>query len=408
MKTILKNVSLIGYTVDVCSIVIEDNYIKNIHKGIVTEPADSIIDCRGNLVVPGFYNTHAHPATSILPMLKAGTELSQDMVYASSLLGICNMLRSGTVSFSDSFYFCDETAMAVADSGIRANLSRRIVLDDTVSLRDDLQFVEARRLIEDYNGFDNGRIKCEVAFDGAYYDASHAVDELANYAATTRSRMQIGISRYKTDQEACALKRQMTPVQFLDKAGLLKQSLMAVHVNWITERDMELLAKSGVTIARCPSGNLNNGRGILSLSSARKKGARMSFGTDDVYANGRFDMFREIKLASLLQRSSGNASNEFSPSEMFEYATTNGAIAQGRRDCGTIKKGSRADLVILNCENAFNECYDDDYSMIMNALDSSDVMLTMVEGRILYQKGEFKTIDMEQLRYEIQAIQDRY
>lgn len=422
MKIILKNVTLLGYSADVCSVVIDGSYITGIHKGVVSEEADSIIDCRGNLLMPGFYNTHCHPALTALRgyvddvfpgsssdslIKKAEEKMDSELAYTASMLGICDMLRTGTVSFSDMYYFSDDVATAAYDSGIKANISRKINIYDDVDIRDDIQFVEARRLVEDYHEVGDDRVKCEFAIGSESGKSANAISEIINYAKTMNVGLQLDISKSKAVQEECMNRNGSSPVAMYERLGAFDLRATAVHCNWCGEKDFEIISKHGASISRCGISNLKLGYGMISLSAAKKSGVNITFGTGSALANNRYDMFREMRLAALLQRSSGRQKDVIPSADIIAYATRNGAVSQGRTDCGEIKKGNKADLIIINKENYYNQPSFGDCGSVVYGCDANDVMLTMVDGRILYQQGEFKAIDIEQLRYRFdKALSD--
>jgi len=166
---------------------------------------------------------------------------------------------------------------------------------------------------------------------------------------------------------------------------------------------MDILAVSGATAAHCPVSNLKLSSGIAPVMKMRRHGLNVALGTDGVSSNNCHDMFEEIKTAALLQKYATGDPTALPAYEALKMATVNGALGQGREgETGRIVPGYDADIIMLNLDAPHFVPLNDPCAAVVYAARGSDVCMTMVQGRILYENGEYKTIDLERTRYEVE------
>lgn len=415
MKTIIKNVYLMDSVTEQYSIVIEDKIIKKIVKGEVQETADEVIDGKGNLAMSGFYNTHCHSAMTALrgyaddyalqpwlfeKIFPAEAKLRKGICYHGSSLAIAEMLSSGTVSFSDMYFFCDETAEAVKESGIKANLCRSITTSPDMDFDNDVQVKESKDLIEKYNGYNDDQIKCEVCFHAEYTNSPDTIRRVAELGKEYNVGLQFHVSETESEHNQCIERHGMTPMALFEKQGALDLRSIAAHSVWVSDEDMDIMSRKKVNVAHCPISNAKLGSGVARLADFVNKGVNVSIGTDGASSNNRLDMIRELQFASLIQKGTHKDPTLMPARDIYKFATLNGAIAQGRLDSGEIKEGNRADIVLLNLNSVFVKPVYDNYSALCYAASAGDVDMTMVDGKVLYHNGEYKTIDIEKVRFE--------
>ncbi len=376
---------------------------------------DRVIDCRGSLLMPAFYNTHCHAAMTLfrgcgddLPLsrwldeiiLPAEDRLSPELVYWGSLAAIAEMLAGGCVSFSDMYMFEEATARAVLGSGIKANLARGLVsFDENVDMGRDKRFAEARALWREFDGAGEGRLKIEMALHAEYTNVKRACRQVADFCRENNIAMQIHLSETEREHNACLAKYGLTPAEFFDEAGVLDLCLTAAHCVWLTERDIALLAEKGVFVSHNPSSNLKLGSGIMPYGKIKESGIKISLGTDGAASNNSLNIMKEMQLATLLHRGIARDATAACAAELLECATVNGAAAQGRVDCGLIAAGYRADALLLDLDAINTAPANNPASAAVFSADRSNVRLTMCDGVILYEDCEYKSIDIESLKY---------
>ncbi len=420
MKKIIKNVMLAESIEKRYDLAIESKRITEISESpIVADVGDEIIDGQGNLLIPGFYNSHGHSAMTALrgyaddlplrrwlfeKIFPAEDKLNAKVVRTATSLAIAEMIASGTVSFSDMYFFMDETANAVIGSGIKANLCRGFTSGEDTDMSTDIRFAESKRLISDFNGYDDGRVIAEMCVHAEYTNAEHPVRTVAEYAKENGLGIQIHLSETLSEHNECIERHGMTPTEWFYGLGLFDVPVTAAHCVYLTDGDIAKLAARGASVAHCPISNLKLGSGVLPVEKLLKAGVNVALGTDGASSNNRLDMLRELQTAAILHKGVNTDPTVMPATSVLKMATRNGATAQRRDDCGEIKVGNRADLVLINCDVPHNLPLYDPYSMIVYSAISTDVLMTMVDGRVLYQNGEYKTLDIEKIKAEARTL----
>lgn len=370
----------------------------------------------GRVLLPGLVNSHTHvPMTLMrgygddLPLdtwlfnriFPFEDKLTADAVYWGSLLGMAEMLSTGTTSFSDMYYFCDSIARAALECGIKANIGRGISCFDPQQTFADLP---ARREMEELfatvHGAENGRILIDVAPHSEYTTRPDILRDAADFAAKHNARLQIHLSETRKEQMECVGRHGKTPARVMEEAGVLNRPVTAAHCVWLTEPDMEILAAHPVTVAHCAKSNLKLASGIAQVTKMKKMGIPVAIGTDSAASNNSLDMFEEMRTATLLAKGVSRDPLALPAGETLYMATRQGALSQGREDCGDIREGFRADLVMLDSRSTLmNPCHSA-LSNLLYAANGSAVALTMVDGRVAYRNGEFPGLDIEKVQWE--------
>ncbi len=378
------------------------------------------IDGRGKVLLPGLVNCHTHIPMTVLRgyaddydlqtwltkyIFPVEARLDGRCVRAGTLLGIAEALASGTTSFTDMYYFCDDILAAVEETGIKANVSR-----GTSLFSEDFSFdthpgcVEMRRLHGEWDGRDSGRIRVEASIHAEYTSNPRLWAAVAEYAASNGLGMHVHLSETRKEHEDCVSKYGATPAAVLDRYGVWGTRAVAAHCVRVTEEDMDLLAERGVNVSHNPVSNLKLASGIAPVPALLAKGINVALGTDSVASNNSHDLFEEIKTAALIHKGSSGDPRAVGALEALRLATVNGARAQGRKDeCGRIAPGLDADLILLNFERPHLVPCHNVVSNLVYSARGSDVVLTMVRGRILYRDGEFATIDLGKVRRELEG-----
>lgn len=428
MKTILKNATLLpeyGYGSRRVAVTVKNGRITEITEAMPEEVrADEVIDCGGDLLMPAFCNAHCHAAMTIfrgygedLPLqdwlekriFPAEDRLTFRAVYHASMLAIAEMLRHGIASFSDMYMFEDAVAEAVLATGIKANLSRSLVsFDPDADMAKEQRTVEALRLFEWYHGSDDGRLRVDLSLHAEYTNQPRACEYVAELARRLGTGMQIHLSETEREHAECIARHGKTPTEFFRDTGVLDVPTTAAHCVWATDSDIEILREKGVTVAHNPVSNLKLGSGVAPLRKLLDTGVNVALGTDGTASNNRLDILRELQVAALIHKGVHRDPTELRAAELVPLATVNGMRAQGRPDCGRVEKGCRADLILVDRNSLHNiPCYDD-YAMLAFSADSSDVKMTMVDGRILWRNGAYTSLDEERLRFDCREVFSHY
>ena len=375
-------------------------------------------DGSGKLLIPGFYNTHCHVPMTLLRGYGEGLSLQDwlftrifpfeerltgEDVYWGSLLGIAEMLRTGTASFSDMYFFSDHIARAVLESGIKCNLARGITYNG-----DDADYLSqpARQqsiaLFEQYNGAGEGRLLVEFAVHAEYTCSELCLRDYAELAAKYNTGLQLHLSETHTEHRQCKESRGgRTPARVMADCGVFDVRALAAHCVHLEEEDIALLAEKGVGVAHNPSSNLKLGSGVAPVRRMLDAGITVGLGTDGAASNNTLNMLKEAQLGLMMQCGAAQNSKELAPAEMLKMATASGAQIQGRTGCGSIAQGNRADLVVLDFDRPHIVPVHDPLAALMFSAAGSDVALNMVDGQVLYRDGRFTTIDIRRVMDEV-------
>lgn len=392
--------------------------------GKILPDADRVIDGRGKALLPAFYNLHTHAAMTLfrgygedLPLHRwlnerifpAEDRLYDEAVYAASLLAGAEMLRCGVVSFSDMYFFCEQTAKAVEALGMKANISRAIsCFDPDMTAERDYRFAQAKALHRAWHNACDGRIKIDMAIHAEYTMTPSACRWVAEYAAEQNLILQLHLSETAKEQRECIERHGKTPAEFFHSLGVFKARTVAAHCVHLTERDIALLKEDGVTAVHNPVSNLKLGSGIMPLSALSAAGVPVTLGTDGAASNNHLDILREMNFAALLQKGRDGVCDTMRAADFLHMATRAGALAQGREDCGALQEGMRADLCMLDLSDIGMQPIYDVATAVVYAADSRAVCMTVADGRILYENGIYPTIDIERLKADFSEIVATY
>ena len=427
MKTIFKNVTLLqsGFSQGVSYYVtVIDRHITKISTECPDTQGATVIDGQGNILMPAFYNAHCHAAMTLfrgygedLPLQRwleerifpAEDRLTHQSVYTATKLAIAEMLRNGIASFSDMYMFMDSVAEAVNKTGIKANLARSIVsFDKDIEMKDDFRTLESIEFAKKWHGANGGRIMVDMSLHAEYTNVEKCARYVGEYAKENGLRMQFHLSETEKEHMECIGRHGITPTEFFLRAGVLDVPSTAAHCVYLTENDMDILAEKGTFVAHNPVSNLKLGSGIMPYSLMRAHGVNIALGTDGVASNNRLDMIRELQFAALIHKGNERNAAATNARDIIDIATVNGARSQGRDDCGEIKAGYRADLVMIDMSAVNNIPVYNYESALAYSVKTEDVCLTMIDGDILYRDGEYTTIDMERLKFEFSDVVAHY
>ena len=398
---------------------VTDGKISYLGKKPPEEKPGSIIDGTGMVMMPGLINCHTHLPMALLRgyaddlalqtwlgeyIFPREEHLDARAVKAAALLGIAECLRFGVTSVSDMYYFEDAVAEAVAQSGIKANLS----LATTMFLGDDFDFEtypacrEMVALHGKWHGYDSGRIKIDCSIHAEYTSTYQLWDALAEYAINNRLGMHVHLSETRAEHEECMEKYGLTPAQVLDCHHVFDARTIAAHCVHLTEDDMRLLAKRSVSAVHCPVSNLKLASGCADVMGMVRAGMNVCLGTDSAASNNNLDLFEEIKACALMAKGKTGDPTAVGAEAALMMATVCGARAQGReKECGQIAVGMDADLILLDFNQPHLIPCHNLLSNLVYAASGHDVALTMVRGKILYCAGKYPTIDLNAVAQEL-------
>jgi len=366
--------------------------------------SDHCIDGNGALAIPGFINMHTHTPMTLMRNIGSDLRLKEwlhqeifpleahltnEAVRVGTHLGILEMLRFGTTSFCDMYMHMDAVAEGVRDSGMRALLGHCIVDLDASCI--DLE--PGILLAEKWHHAEGDRIRVSLSPHSEGATTPQLLTKVAYYASKLNLPIHIHVSETKYDFDGCMQRHHLTPPQYLESLGLLQYPIIAAHCVWFTKEDIELFAKRGCTVVHNPVSNLKLASGIAPIHSMLSQGCKVAIGTDGVASNNNLNLWEELKLMPLLQKGNSLDPTMVSPAQCLAAATTAGAQAMGYDDLGLLKEGFLADLILLGVNHPNMVPVNDFESNLIFAAQGGDVTLTMVDGKVLYQNGQYTTLD---------------
>ncbi len=426
MTILFRNVNLpeaYGYCGSV-NLLVVDKLIAYIGKEEPKDRADRIIEGNGNLCMPAFYNAHCHSAMTLfrgygddLPLQRwlnekifpAEDRLTEESVYYGSKLAIAEMIRGGTVSFSDMYFFLDSTAKAVLECGVKANLSRSVVsFDPDADYKNDSRILESLDIYKRLHGAGEGRIKIDMSLHAEYTNVEKCVRYMAELTKELKTGMQVHISETVSEHRECIERHGITPMRFFSECGVLDSPTTAAHCVWVDDGDIEIMARKGVTAVNNAVSNLKLGSGIMPYKKMKDAGVNIALGTDGAASNNRLSVLRELQYSALIHKGNDLDPSVTSAADMIRVATLNGAKAQGREDCGSLEVGKRADIILIDMSSFNNIPYYSFESSVCYSANDRDVLLTMCDGNILYENSAYTSIDEERLKSEARRVISSY
>ena len=399
---------------------IRDGKITYIGKTAPAEKPNTIIDGTGMVAMPGLINCHTHLASSVLrnflddtgraetleQLLTRQDKLDTRAAKAAAQLAIAECLRFGITSVSDLYYFPEATAQAVAESGIKANIAlssyRFIDQSEDFDFETDEQCRELVRLTKTWHNYDNGRIKIDAGIYAEYTSNFKLWESLADFAAEQNLGMQLHLSETPQEVDGCEDRTGLTPAELLSCHRIFSVPTTAATCAHLTELEQKLLGKAKATAVATPIASAKQGLSCTPITDLVKAGMNVALGTGGAVETGNLDMFEVMRAAALQQRLSGGDAAKLPALAALMMATVCGATAQGRSDqCGMLKEGLDADIVLVDFSAPhLMPCHNVPAGLVFSA-KGGDVAMTMVRGKILYQNGQFPTIDMNHVVSEI-------
>lgn len=366
----------------------------------------------GKCLMSAFFNGHGHSPMTMLRgygenmnlqewlfdyIFPYEAHLTGGRVYAATMLAAAESLKYGIVSTNDMYYFCEDMVRAYLDSGIKGNISRAVSINDDVSFLSTVPGMESKQLYLDYEGAGDGRIKVDMSLHAEYTNCDRTVRELAELTKELGTGMHVHVSETKTETEECIARHGKTPAAYLADAGLFDTRTVAAHCVWLTDEDMDILKDKGVFVAVNPISNLKLASGVCNVPALLKKNIGLCIGTDSTASNNSLNFIEEMKIFAIAPKMYYNMPSEITVKDVLYAATRGGALSQGREDTGLMKEGYRADLIVLDISGPNMHPVHDITNNIVYSACGSDVLLTMADGKILYEDGAYTTIDIEEV-----------
>jgi 5-methylthioadenosine/S-adenosylhomocysteine deaminase len=422
MSTLFKEIKALlpspdgGFEIRDCSVFVDGDSIASIRGVPEGSVADTVIDGKGKLLIPGLVNSHTHVYMTMFRncaddlafsdwlfgrILPLEERMTAEDCYWGGLLGYMEMIATGTTSSLDMFVFPETAARAASDAGVRAVLSRGLTGGEDDRAGGARRLREARAEIEKWRG------KSELI---TYMLGPHApytcdpgyLKEVAALADELKLGVSVHLAESRDEIRTVRDRYGRTPTEYLDMAGILCETTVAAHCVHLTESDIDLLARRGVSVATNPVSNLKLGNGAAPVPKMLEAGINVCLGTDGAASNNTLNMFRELGFLALIHKGAAEDARVVSAPQALRAATAGGAKALGLGGVvGEIRPGLKADLAVLDIEAPWMKPHNGLLSSLVYSANGSEVETVMVNGRLLMKNREFLTIDRERALYEV-------
>ena len=401
MRTLFKNARILTMKDENIlegDLVVVDNRIAYIGKESSNYgPFDRIVECNNNLLMPGFKNAHAHSAMVFLRS-KADDVTLQDWlfknvfpredkliasdIYHLNKLAYLEYLSSGITACFDHYYYPLEGAKAAEEIGFRTLLLATY----------DPKYNRGEALYKNYHDFNDkkdGLVRYTIGFHAEYTTNDELLMGTVEAQKMLKCPFYTHISETKKEVEECKERHGKTPAQYLYDEGLFKYGGGGFHCVYLTKEEVEIFKQNDLSIISCPASNAKLASGIAPLTYFLDNGINIALGTDGPASNNSLDMFKEMYLAATLQKLATNDAKSIPAFEILKMATVNAAKAMYLRDADVLEKGKYADIIMIDLHKPNMQPINNIITNLVYAGSKDNVILTMINGRILYENGEY-------------------
>jgi 5-methylthioadenosine/S-adenosylhomocysteine deaminase len=375
-----------------------------------------------DIIMPGLINTHGHAPMSLLRGVADDLRLEDwlfnyifpleakfvdtEFAYMGAMLSCLEMIQTGTTAFADGYMLADYVGKAAEEAGMRAWLGEGVVKFPTKSIKDPSRaFSILQEQFERWKG--NPLVNPTVFAHSVYSCEPEQLVKTHEFVRKNDIIMQIHVSETETEVQNCIREHGVTPVGLLDRLGCLSDRVIAVHCVAVDDKDIETLARSGVSVAHCPRSNKKLASGIAPVEKMEKAGLNVSLGTDGCASNNNLDMFQEMATAAKLHKVDSLDPTVLGAADVLRMATLNAAKALRFHGGGRIEKGGPADIIVLN-GNASNlvPVYNP-ISHTVYAAHGLNVKHSIISGRVVMKDFKCLTIDEDGLIAECRRISEK-
>lgn len=405
---LIDDVTILGARIKKGSVLIEDDKIIEVTKKGNSNDADKVIKGEKKVLMPGLVNTHTHLSMTLMRGLADDlpleiwlndyiwpleANLTGEHCYAGAMLGCVEMIKSGTTTFADMYFFMDDVARAVKESGLKCLLNHGMIdLGDEEKRKKE--FKESIRIIKKCHNTADGRIKAGFGPHTPYTCSTELLKWVRKKADKYGVKIKIHVGETKSEVQQIMDSYGLRPFEYLEDIGFLGDDVIAAHAVWLSDSEIDMIKKRDVKISHNPVSNMKLAAGISPVRRLLEEGVCVSLGTDGPASNNSHHMFEDMKIASLLQKVSSFDPAVLSAERVFKMATINGAKALGlENEIGTIEVGKKADLVLVNMKVSHLTPFRNPVSHIVYAAEGCDIDTVICNGEILMEDRKLQMLD---------------
>lgn len=385
--------------------------------------APQTINAAGRLIVPGLINGHTHIPMTLFRGLADDLDLqdwltkyifpaeaknvSEEFVRAGTRLGLAEMIRGGTTTYCDMYYFEDAIADETARAGVRAVLGETIIdfpVADNKTNAEGMAYVE--RFVKKWQGHE--LITPAIAPHAPYTVSEEHLKAARAFSDRTGAPIVTHISETKREVDDSIKAKGASPIDYLERIGFLNNRVIAAHVIWPSPSEIDVLKRLGVGVIHNPQSNMKLAAGVSPVPKMLSQGVIVGLGTDGAASNNDLNMWEEMDTAAKLHKVFSGDPKVMSAEEAFELATIRGAQALHlESEIGSIEKGKRADLVIVERDSLNQIPLYNVYSDLVYATKANDVETVIINGRIVMRDRRLLTLDEVEIKASAQKYRDQ-
>ncbi len=371
------------------------------------------------LIMPGLINTHTHAAMSCfrgladdLPLMEwlqehifpREAQLTSEIVYQSTLLSICEMIKSGTTSFNDMYLFAKDVARAADESGMRAWLGEVLYNFPSPNYGElESGFTYTEELFDLYA--DNELVTVAVNPHSVYTCSPALLERLAAQAEEKKALYHIHLAENQDEVNTCMERYGCSPVQHLENLGLLNERVVAAHGVMVSEEEMGLLVERKVKIAHCPESNMKLASGVAPVPAMLDSGLIVGLGTDGSASNNDVDLFGEMNSAAKMHKVARMDPTVMNAADTLHAATLGGAALLGAEtEIGSIAVGKKADMIMLDMDQPHLTPVYNPISHLVYAAGGGDVIYSIINGQVVMRDRQLITLDETAIITEMKNI----
>lgn len=413
MKIVFKNARILkmdGSPIFTSDLIVNDGKIEFIGDVLKQEDCfDKVIDCNGNLLMPGFKNAHSHNAMTLLrsyaddlplhnwlfdKVFPIENHLTDEITYYFTILGIMENLSSGITACFDFYFPLKGQIKAYKDTGMRA----------LILLNNDLSKEE---LINVYENESTDLVKFTFGMHAEYTASDETIKLIKELTYKYKTPFFTHCSETKLDIKKSLENRKMYPLEFFNSLGLFDYGGGIFHGIYLTDHELEIIKTKKLHIITCPCSNTKLASGNAPLVKYQKMNLNLAIGTDGPASNNSLNMFKEMYLATGLQKLSNDDPSALEANIVLQMATLGGAKAMGLSNCDILDVGKDADIIMIDMSLPNMRPIHNIEKNLVYSGSNQNILMTMVNGNILYEKGKFNIgFDIEELYKKIDELKD--
>ncbi|HYV02967.1 MAG TPA: 5'-deoxyadenosine deaminase [Blastocatellia bacterium] len=395
-------------------VLVEDSRIAALGESLSAQAAE-VIEARGQVLLPGFVQTHVHLCQTLFRGAADDLALidwlqkrvwpmeashSPESIYASARLGIAEMIRGGTTCAltMETVSHTDEVFRAVEESGFRATVGKCMMdrgdqVPEGLREQTEASVADSLTLLERWHGAGDGRIRYCFAPRFALSCSRELLEQVAGLARDRGVLVHTHASENKDEIQIVERETGRRNIEYLNEVGLAASNVVLAHCVHLNEVEMEILRRSGTHVAHCPSSNLKLGSGIARVAEMLERGISVSLGADGAACNNRLDMLSEMRTAALIQKAL-HGPETLPALRVLRMATVDGARAMGlEKEIGSIEVGKRADLILFDLDELRTTPCPDPVSTIVYAAEASNIRTVIIDGQVVLRDGKLVVLD---------------